>query len=150
MSLDVSAEVVIHRPKAEVAAFAMDWSNDPVWIGGVVEAEPLTDAPLAEGIRVRRVARFLAKRIEYVNEVTKHDPASFLEMRSVKGPFPMTIRYEFEPAADGTLARIRIRGEATGFFKLAGSVLAAAVRRSVVNDLKTLKQLLESGAGKSL
>jgi hypothetical protein len=54
--------------------------------------------------------------------------------------------YEFEDAAGGTLMRIRTTGDASGFYRLAGPMLAAAVRRGVAWDLARLKLLLE-GAG---
>ena len=49
MSIDISAEVIINRSRDDVASFATNPDNDPVWIGGVVEAEMLTDPPFREG-----------------------------------------------------------------------------------------------------
>ena len=147
MSINISTEIVINCPKEEVARFVMDWNNDPVWISGITEVKKLTDAAFGEGTQIQRVARFLGKRIEYVNEVTAIDPKALLSMRTVKGPFPMTIRYEFQEVPDGTLARIQVQGDATGFFKLASPLLAQAVKRSVSNDLKELKRLMEPGGG---
>ncbi|MFQ6019364.1 MAG: SRPBCC family protein [Dehalococcoidia bacterium] len=148
MSIDVRAENLINRSRADVASFAMNADNDPIWIGGIMEAKMLTDPPLAKGTKVERIATFLGKRIEYVNEVVEYDPKALLVMRSIKGPFPMTISYEFEEAAGGTLARIRVQGEASGFYKLATPVLSRAVKRSITNDLQALKDLLESEADK--
>ena len=150
MSIDVTAEVVIHCPNDKVAGFAMDWRNDPTWIGGISEVKMLTEPPFGEGSQIERVAAFLGKRIEYVNEVTNFDPNGLLTMRSVRGPFPMIIDYAFQEVSDGTLARIRVQGDAAGFFKLVGPVLALAVKRSVRKDLHALKRLLESGAAESL
>ena len=147
--MDVTAETFINRPRGDVASFAMNADNDPIWIGGIVEAKMLTDPPTAKGTKVERIARFLGRRIEYVNEVVEYDPKGLLVMRSIKGPFPMTITYQFEEAAGGTLARIRVQGEAGGFYRLAAPVLSRAVKRSITNDLGTLKDLLESEADES-
>ena len=144
MAVDVQAEVLIKRPRNDVASYAMDPNNDPVWISGIVEARALTKPPLSRGTRVERVAKFLGKRIEYVLEVVEYDPESLLVMKSIKGPFPMDVSYRFEEAADGTLARIQVQGEASGFYKIAGPVMSRAVKRSITNDLKSLKKLLES------
>ena len=146
MAIDVKAEVVINRPKDDVVTFAMNPDNDPVWIGGIKEVQMLTKPPLAQGTQVARVASFLGKRIEYVLEVVEYDPKALLAMRSIKAPFPMNVSYEFEEADGGTLARIRIQGEASGFYKLARPLMSRAVKRNITNDLKTLKGLLESGA----
>ena len=93
-----------------MSAYAMNPDNDPVWITGIVEAKMLTDPPLAQGTQVERIATFLGKRIEYVLEVAELNPQSRMAMRSIKGPFPMEVDYEFEDAAEGTVARIRVRG----------------------------------------
>ena len=146
MAIDVAAETLIERGRADVTAFAMDVAHEPEWIGGVVEATQLGDGPLGEGTRVARAAKFLGRRIEYVNEIIEYEEGARLRMKSVAGPFPMEISYEFEDAEDGTLARIRVQGEASGFFRLASPLLAPMVRRSVRRDLGTLKGLLERSA----
>ena len=149
MAVDVKAEILIGRPRGDVASFAMNANNDPIWIGGITEANILTDPPMAKGAKVARIASFMGKRIEYVNEVVEYDPEALLVMRSIKGPFPMIVSYQFEEAAGGTLARIRVQGEASGFFRLASPLLSRAVKRSITNDLKALKKLLESETDKS-
>ncbi len=146
MAIDVIAEVTINRSREDVAKYAMNPDHDAVWISGISEARMLTEPPVGEGTQVSRVASFLGKRIDYVLEVVGYEPKSLLTMRSIKGPFPMKVTYEFEEAPSGTLARIRIEGEASVFYKLAGPLMSRGVKRSITNDLKTLKDLLESGA----
>jgi uncharacterized protein YndB with AHSA1/START domain len=143
MSIDVTAEVLIRRDREAVAAYMVDPAHDPQWIGGVSEVRLLGDPPLAVGSRVLRVASFLGRRVEYVNEVTALEPHQ-LDMRSVAAPFPMRITYEFVPADGGTRVRNRVRGERRGFFRLVGPALAPLVRRSVQRDLERLRDLLEA------
>jgi len=145
MSIDITVEKMIGRPAEEVARFAMDPANDPVWIGGISEARTVTDGPLAAGSRVARVASFLGKRIEYVNEIDELSPGDRLVMHSVAGPFPMRITYEFADREGGAVARIRVEGDAGGFYAVAAPLLRRKVRRSVEADLATLKSLLERG-----
>ena len=147
MSVDVTVETEIARPAAEVASYATDCSNDAVWIGGISEANMLTNPPLGVGTHVARVAHFLGKRIEYVNEVERYEPGALMEMRSIKGPFPMRITYTFDAADGGTLARIRVRGDAHGFYRMAGPLLSTMVRRSIGKDIANLKTVLEQCDG---
>jgi uncharacterized membrane protein len=145
MSVDVTAEVTIRRPLADVAAYMIDPANDPAWIGGVREVRMETPPPLGVGSRVARVASFLGRRVEYVNEVTELDRARVLDMRSVKAPFPMRVTYSFDPA-DGraaTIVRNRVRGAPGGFFALFGPLLGPLVKRSVQKDLERLREMLE-------
>lgn len=145
MGVDVSAETVIRRPREQVAAFAMDARNDPRWIGGIEQAEILDAEEVSAGVRVSRVAHFLGRRIEYVNEVVDHSPPARLGMRSVKAPFPMEVDYAFDEHPDGTRVTIRVRGDASGFYGVLSPVLGPMVRRSITRDLRSLKRLLESG-----
>lgn len=139
---DVSTEATISRPRDEVARYATDWRNDREWIGALTDVRLVQEEPL----QVARVASFLGKRIEYVNEVVEHEPGRRLVMRSVKAPFPMTVTYEFEDSGGGgTLMRIRTEGDASGFYRLAAPLLSRAVKRGVAGDLERLKARLEQG-----
>ena len=143
---DVTVETRIDRPRAEVAAYASDWRNDREWIGALTEVELLSGEPFGVGSRVRRVASFLGRPMEYVNEVVELDPGRRLAMRSVKAPFPMTVVYEWEDApGGGTSMRIRAGGDASGFYRVAGPLLSRAVKKSIVRDLEALKGRIESG-----
>jgi uncharacterized membrane protein len=144
MSTDVEVETIVERPRPEVARYAMDWRNDREWIGALSDVRLVTGEPFGVGSQVARVASFLGKRIEYVNEVVELEPGARLAMRSVKAPFPMTVVYEFEDAAEGTRMRIRAQGDPSGFYRVAGPMLARAVRRGIERDLRRLKQVLEA------
>ena len=54
-----------------------------------------------------------------------------MSMHSIKGPFPMDVTYEFEDVPSemvglGTMVHIRVRGEASGFFKVATPFLISS------------------------
>ena len=143
MSVDVTVERHIARAPSEVAAFAMDPDNDTRWIGALTSVRRLTDGPVGPGMRVERVASFLGRKMRYVNEIDAIDPGRRLSMHSVEAPFPLTVVYEFEPADAGTLARIRTAGDPGRYYRLAGPLLSAMVRRGVSRDLKKLQRELE-------
>jgi hypothetical protein len=145
VNLDVTAETTIARPREVVATYVFDNRNDPVWIGGISESELLGEPPIRVGSRVRRVASFLGKRIEYVNEVERLDPGVLLEMRSVKSPFPMRVTYAFGEVEgeEGTVVRIRIEGDPGALYRVAGPVMRRQVRRSVSRDLRMLRSIME-------
>lgn len=143
MAVDVTAEVVIARACSDVMAYATEPANDSAWIGGVVEAELESPPPIGLGAKVRRFAKFLGRRFTYMTEVVAWEPGAAVTM-SATSPFPMTIRYEFGQNGAGTVARIRVQGEGSGFFKLAEPLLARQVKGNVSKDLQRLKKLLES------
>ena len=143
MSIDVLAEIHVRRPRDQVAAYMTDPGNDPEWIGGLREARLHGDGPLGEGSRVARVASFMGRRVEYVNEVTTLEPGRVLEMRSVKAPFPMHITYTFEDRDGGTVVRNHVQGGG-GLFSLGSPLFAPMVRRNVQQDLERMRDVLEA------
>src|SRR5881392_3843709 len=96
MGIDITAEVHVARPRAEVGAYMTDPANDAEWIGGLREVRRLDEGPLSVGSRLAREASFLGRKIEYVNEILELDPGRVLDMQSVVAPFPMRITYTFE------------------------------------------------------
>jgi len=58
----------------------------------------------------------------------------------------MEVTYDFQEAVEGTLVRIRLQGDAGGFYKLSGPLMSRTAKRNITNDLAALKLLLESGA----
>jgi uncharacterized membrane protein len=143
MPVDVTATATIDRPRQEVAAYLRDPANDISWIGGLRSARLLTPGPVAVGSRVERVASFLGRRVEYVNEITELT-ADRLAMRSVRSPFPMQVTYGHRNAGGAaTEVSVRVEGDAGRFYALAAPLLGPAVRRSITRDLRNLKRVLE-------
>lgn len=145
MTVDVVTEIVIDRPVADVAAFAIDPTNAPRWYANIRSVTWLTDPPAAVGSRMTFVARFLGRTLEYTYEIVELVGGARLVMRTQQGPFPMETTYEFVPVGRGaTRVSLRNRGEPAGFSKLVSPLMAPAMRRANVKDLQALKAILES------
>jgi uncharacterized membrane protein len=147
MPVDVRTEIVIERPRAEVAAFACDPDNATAWYQNIESVDWRTPPPLAEGTRLAFVARFLGRRLEYTYEVREHVPGERFVMSTSEGPFPMETTYAFADAGDdSTRMTLRNRGEPSGFAKATAPLMAPAMRRANAKDLLRLKRLLERDA----
>ena len=149
MTIDVSAERVIPLPPEQVAEYAMDWRHDAEWTQGIRTAELTREADaggFGVGAEVTRTAYFLGRRIDYVLRVAVYDFPRLLDMTSVAGPMPMHVTYAFDPHPDGTLARIRVRGGAGGFYRLADPLMARQVRTNIGKDLRDLQRRLTGRA----
>jgi hypothetical protein len=143
--MDVTAERVIPLPPQCVAEYAMDWRHDHEWTQGIRTAALTAEAPdggFGLGAEVTRTAYFLGKRIDYVLKVVAYAPPHVLDMKSVAGPIPMHVTYRFDDHPDGTLASIRVRGDASGLYRLTGPLMARNVRGNLVKDLRDLEQRL--------
>jgi hypothetical protein len=67
-------------------------------------------------------------------------------MNTEHGPLPMRTTYTWaDTPSGGTRMTLRNSGETSGFGKIAGPVLAAAMRRANRKDLARLKAVLEGG-----
>ena len=142
--VDVSVQRVIARPRPDVAAYAIDPSNAPEWYENIKTVEWRTAPPLAVGSEVAFIAQFLGRRLEYTYVVRELVPEERLVMSTEQGPFPMETTYEFADEAEtATLMTLRNRGEPTGFKRMAGPVMARAMRRANEQDLRRLQALLE-------
>ncbi len=142
MAVDVRPQVLIHRPRPEVAAYMFDPANDLAWTGGITASTPARPGPLTRGATVQRTARFLGRTFTYGYVVTAHEPDRLVEL-SVDRPFPMLVRYELDDAPGGTLVAIHATGTPGRFFALATPLMASQVRRGITADLHRLRDRLQ-------
>jgi uncharacterized membrane protein len=146
MDVDVTVEADIRRPRAEVAAFAMDPRNVPRWYRNIRSVEVLDEGPLHVGSRMAFVARFLGRTISYTYEVNELVPGERLVMSTAQGPFPMTTTYAFADLPTGsTRMTLRNHGSPSGFGAVAAPVMSRAMERATTKDLARLQKLLERG-----
>jgi uncharacterized membrane protein len=144
VAVDVRTEIVVSRPRSEVAAYASDPDNAVRWYQNIESVEWKTPKPLTVGSRVAFVARFLGRRLAYTYEVTELVPGERLVQRTMEGPFPMETTYTWEDdPAGGTRMKLCNRGEPSGFSSFAAPVMASAMRRANQKDLAQLKAILE-------
>jgi uncharacterized protein YndB with AHSA1/START domain len=145
MGIDVTTEIEIDRPPAEVAAYAGDPTNAPAWYQNIKSIDWRTEPPVRLGSKMDFVAHFLGRRLAYTYEVVDLAPGRRLVMRTADGPFPMETTYEWEATpAGGTRMKLRNRGQPAGFAAVGTSIMALAVRRETSKNLRQLKRLLEA------
>ena len=145
MPVDVRTEIEVNRPRADVAAFAMDPDNATSWYENIENVDWETARPLAVGSRIVFAARFLGRRLAYTYEVRELAPGERFVMSTAQGPFPMETTYTWEDTpSGGTRMTLRNRGEPSGFANVAAPMIARAMRRANRKDLARLRSILES------
>ena len=144
MGVDVNSEILIMRPREEVAAYSANPDNAPSWYENIKEVQWKTAPPLALGSRIAFVAMFLGRYLAYTYEIIDFQPAVRLVMSTKEGPFPMETTYIWEDAGEGhTRMTLRNRGSPAGFSSLLSPFMASSMRRANRKDLIRLKDLLE-------
>lgn len=146
-TVDVSSEIEIERPRAEVAAYASDPDNATAWYVNIKSVVWQTPRPLGVGSRFAFVAGFLGRRLAYTYEVREMVCAERFVMATSDGPFAMETTYTWrDTPRGGTYMSLRNRGEPSGFSRVASPFIAAAMRRANRKDLARLKDILERHA----
>jgi Polyketide cyclase / dehydrase and lipid transport len=143
--VDVSVETVIRRPRGVVAAYAADPDNATAWYVNIKGVQWKTPRTLDVGAQFAFTAVFLGRRLTYTYEVVDLVPDRRFVMRTAQGPFPMETTYEWADVDnDSTRMTLRNRGEPSGFAGIAAPMMARAMKRANIKDLKRLKEILES------
>lgn len=142
--LRVDATVEIARSPEEVFAFASDVEKLPLWLNAVIEANQITEGPLAEGTELEHVLSFLGKRFTVRYETTQHEAARRLAFRSISGPIEMQTTIMYEPVPGGTRIDQVVTGDTRGFFRVAEPLLVKLGQRQLQGSLENLKDLLET------
>ena len=141
-SFEISVE--IDRPVEEVFGYFTDVARIPEWNSMVLEATP-SSHPIHVGSTVKIRMRLLGRNIEATQEVLEYQPNRRVVVRTPT-PIAVTDTMAFEPLGAG---RMRLTyastGEASGFFKLADSIVARVAKKQLTAQLETLKELLEAG-----
>lgn len=146
MNIDVSSEVIINRSPEQVAQYAANPDNVPMWYTNIKSVEWKTPRPLRIGSQIAFVAHFLGRRLAYTYEIIEWIPGKRLVMRTAEGPFLMKTTYTWEAAVKGTQMILRNQGAPKGFSKWIAPLMALAVRRANQKDLALLKERLETAA----
>jgi hypothetical protein len=145
MAVDVVTEIVIRRPREQVAAFAGRPDNAPQWYVNIESIEWKTSPPMRIGSQVSFIAHFLGRRLVYTYEIVEMVAGERLVMRTSERPFPMETSYTWATVTEGsTRMTLRNRGNPTGFAKLTAPFMTAAMRKANRKDLARLKAILES------
>ncbi|MCH9728644.1 MAG: SRPBCC family protein [Actinomycetia bacterium] len=144
-SVDVTSEIVIARPRSEVAAYSSNPDNATAWYLNIKAVQRVSPGPVAVGSQFAFTARFLGRPLSYTYEVADLQPGTRFVMHTAQGPFPMETTYLWEDGPHGTTTMtLRNRGEPRGFWEIAGSLMEMAIKRANAKDLARLKSLLEA------
>ncbi|MGF9648151.1 SRPBCC family protein [Pseudarthrobacter oxydans] len=143
--VNVQTEILISRPRTEVAEYAADPDNAPRWYVNIHKSQRLTTGPVAPGAKAAFTAKFLGRELNYTYEFVEYIPGEKLVMRTAQGPFPMQTTYTWSDADGGTRMTLGNTGKPSGFSKLAGLFMAPMIRRETRKDLQRLKSILEAG-----
>src|SRR3712207_4434816 len=139
----------INRPVDRVFQYVSTPENDPTWVPISLRHEKISPGPMRVGSITEEDVGFLGRRMRYAWEVTRYEPPTAFALRSVSGPIPATIRLLLEPLNCSTKLTLVADTELRGAYKLVEPLMKRVTQRQFDTQLRTLKNLLESGDRKS-
>jgi hypothetical protein len=142
-TIDVSAEIDIDAPPADIAGVMFDPQREPEWISVVTGVE-LLDPALAPGARVRRTGSVLGRSLGWTTEVERVHFPHLLMLKVVDGPFRGTARFEVQRSGTGSRVRVRNVGEADEL-PVPAAFVAGPLKAAMAADLARLKAIVEAG-----
>ena len=88
MRVEVTTNIEIARPLADVASYAFEPTNAPQWYANIKSVRWRTAPPVAEGSEMDFVAHFLGRELAYTYRVMALT-GNRLVMCTAEGPFPI-------------------------------------------------------------
>lgn len=142
MSVDAKAEIVIERPRSEVAKIMFDPKCDTLWIGGLSNVFPQSSGMLQKNSRVDRVGNFMGRHFSAQVLVIKDEPEKMLELSSDE-PFQSKMKYHLEDVEGGTKVKLHLTGFVDDQYTIPPAVFGKSVTAALNDDLKRLKRHAE-------
>jgi uncharacterized membrane protein len=139
--------IEINRTPADVFAYLDDLERHGEWQTSIIEAHRETEGPTGVGTRARE-KRKVGRTMEFVYEITEHDPPKRSSFRGLNGPVRPVGTVTVEPVGDGSSSRVTIEFtlEGHGLGKLIAPLANRDAKRTIPQDQERLKERLEAGA----
>ena len=139
--IEFENQILINRPVDQVFDFLSDFTNVPKWNYFVLSVEKTSDGEVGPGTQYHQVR----KTDEQTFTVIEHEPGERIAVKTLPGSQPaFEMRLTLLPEGEGTRL-IDAWILETGRPELIERLIAGRVKRAVMENLKKLKQLLETG-----
>lgn len=142
--IEVQVNIDIIKPQSETFAFISNFENNPIWQKGMQQCTIITPGVFGIGTQYQQVAKFLGKHIISKFEVIEYIPGNLVKATSLEGSFPITFTRTVEGDEHISRVKAKIEGDPKGFFKIAQPLMQWMVNRTIQQDYKRLKKILEA------
>lgn len=140
--IEFTTQVDIELPPSEVFEFVADFEHTPKWNYFVIAVERQSVGPIVTGTTYHQIR----KTDEQDYRIIELVPERSVAIETEPGSSPsFTIRYEFEAVASGTRVHDHWQLD-TGRNALVERIGTRQVRAAVEENLRKLKELLETGS----
>lgn len=134
----------ILQPAELIFNYVSDFDNFTRWSTDVVHAELLTDGPLRQGTKALIVRQALGQQFEMHFHLVDYEPHRVIGFQGQMLGIPFSSRLEFEPQDAGTMVVQSGMVKVPFLLSFAEPTVRQVLTSTFDNDLRQLKQILES------
>ena len=141
----VKTDIFINRPAAEVFEFISNPENNPKWQNGMQSCVITSEGVWGLGSTYDQKAKFLGRDIVSSFKITAFEAGRLIRGDTIESSFPISFTRIVEPDESGAGANVHVEvnGDPSGFFRLFMPLMNWMVGRSIREDYRRLKALLE-------
>ncbi len=138
----ITLSQVVNLGAAEAFQACADIAAYPSWFASALEADKVSDGPIAQGTRFR----MRAKRIGWMDiELTTFEQPTHLEFSASTGMSEMTRTVRFTPADGGTKVEQVVEARPKGVWILLTPIMGLMMRRNLQDFATALERRAASG-----
>jgi len=139
------SDIVVNRPRAEVAAYVADPDTHGEWMGDVANVESLTPGNSGLGSRYRYTIKKGPMSVDLVLRIARLDDEAIEYVTEPGGAISWAARSGFEPI-DAARTRVTSTGTMSlrGIRRILEPLMAGEVRAGEAGELVELKRVMES------
>ena len=148
--MKVQHAICINLPIEEVFVYTSNLENLAEWSGFILSSRKISSGEMLVGTIVQCTIRFLGRRFDTTYEIVECKTNRYFTHKSIIGIAPSFTFTRFEPLDDGcTNVSVEIDIHFTGgYLGYDETLITKAIGRQIINDLRTLKDLLEITSSK--
>jgi len=142
--ISIKLNTLILRPVRDVFDFVTAPENNSQWQYGSLISVKTSAGDMRIGTVFSGFGHFMGRRIQSDFEVTEFETDKSYGFETISGPIQLQTSYSFEAASHGTNVMISSLINPGGFFKLLDPIVARATKKQFLENLSTLKEILET------
>ena len=146
MTTHIARSATIQQPADMIFNYVADFDNFTRWSTDVVRAELLTAGPVGKGSKALIVRQAMGQQFEMHFNLFHFEPHRVIGFEGHMLGFPFGSRMEFEPVDAGTKVIQSGTVKVPFLLSFAEPTVRQVLSTTFENDLRQLKQILESPA----
>jgi uncharacterized protein YndB with AHSA1/START domain len=142
--ININSSTFIYRPIKQVFEFISTPENDFQWQYGTLTSARISEGDAKVGTAFQSIGHLLGYRTQSTYEVTEYEPNKKYGFKSLSGPLQSFTSYTFNIAKGCTQVDLSMQANAVNLIEFNENVLEKKMKKQVKENLKILKNILES------